>query len=132
MTWVTKTALLLLGLVTFVEADIFNKKFLVRVEDMLGRMEEITNTNRELSKTNIECNKTVLEQKQMLADLNTMIADINNTMQNQTAAIQDLQSRNAEQDATIWNLEATTEALNSTLSLMQNMQKGELDTFNVL
>ena len=100
-TCLTKS-LLLLGLLALVKADVCDKNFLVRMEDLIQRMESVTQTNRELTETNRELNKTVDAQKEMFVNLTSNIEDLR---------------------ATIGNLQAANEELNSTLST-QNMQSG--------
>ncbi len=91
MTYLTKTALLL-ALVSYVNAGVFDKSFLVRMED-------ITETNR-------QCKQTVTDQNSMMANLTSVIQNQGETIQNQGKTIEVLKS--------------SVEAMNSTLSTMQN------------
>ena len=100
MTCLTKTLLLLLALVTSVKAGVFDKSFLIRVEDITNTNKELTETNRNLSDTNKELtdvnralNNTVTEQKEMMANF--------------TSTIEDLKAKNVVMDATIATLNST-------------------------
>ena len=98
MTYLTKTALLL-ALVSYVNAGVFDKSFLVRMED-------ITETNR-------QCKQTVTDQNSMMANLTSVIQNQGETIKNQGETIQN-------QGETIEVLKSSVEAMNSTLSTMQN------------
>ena len=100
MTCLTKTLLLLLALVTLVKAGVFDKSFLIRMEDITTTNKELTETNRNLSNTNEELtdinrelNNTVIEQKEMMANF--------------TSTIEDLKAINAAMDTTIATLNST-------------------------
>ncbi len=80
MMHLTKAAILFLGLVSSVKAGVFDKNFLIRIEDITNTNKELTETirnlsetNNKLSETNRELNATVVEQKTMMANLNTTI-----------------------------------------------------------
>ena len=73
MSWFTKLVASVLGLVTFVRADVFDRSFLVRMED-------ITNTNKELSDTN---------------------KALNGKMANLTDEINELKMKNTEHEKTM-------------------------------
>ncbi len=105
MTYTTKTVVLFLCLVALVKAGIFDKSFLIRLED-------ITSTNKNLSDSNKECKQTVIDQRNMMADLSRAV-------ENLTATVEVLAAKNDDQGATI-------KALNTTLS---KIQKGKLKSF---
>ncbi len=54
-------SLSILALISFVNSDVFQKSFLVRLED-------ITQTNRELAEVNKKLNQTVVEQQALIKD----------------------------------------------------------------
>ncbi len=91
MMCLTRAAMLLLGLVSSVKAGVFDKSFLVRMEDITNTNRELTETNRELTNTNRELNATVIEQRTMMSNLTTTIEDLKATVEtlNATAAIHD-------------------------------------------
>ena len=105
MTCIMKT-LLLEALLLCVKGEVFNKNFLIRMEDMSNTNKELTDTNRELIDTN-------RAQKQMLANLNTTIEHLKST----TEAL----------NSTITAQDATIETLSTTLLMMQIIQNRELD-----
>ncbi len=113
--------LLLLGLAVTVKADILDKKFLIRLED-------ITNTNRDLMETNRGCNKTVLEQRQMMTNLNITVENIKTSEAEKDATIGKLQATIESLNATVTDQDTIIQALNLTLSTMQTVQEGELHT----
>ncbi len=104
MICLTKT-LLILGIVGPVTAGIFEKKFLVCIED-------ISQTNLQLSSTNHELNKTVIAQRNMMTNLTGMVEELKMT-------VEVLNTTNA-------NLKATIQEMNSTLLMVQTMQNGKV------
>ncbi len=88
MTYLTKAVILLLCLMTSVNAGVFDKSFLVRMEGITNTNRELTETNRnlsdtneKLSETNKELNATVVEQRNMMAELNETIQQKDATIQ---------------------------------------------------
>ncbi len=81
--------LLCLALVSIVKAGVFEKSFLVRIEDF-------SKANQELSETNKQLNQTVAEQKEM--------------MLNMTGKMERLEEKNAEYEErmTAMNLSMST------------------------
>ncbi len=94
-------ALLVLGLASLIEATVFDKDFLVRVED-------ITKINKDLTNTNKELNDTVVQQRQ--------------TMLNMTSKIRALEETVAVLEAKNTEYVAVMAAMNQTLSIMEIMQ----------
>ncbi len=76
MTCLTES-LLLLTLALFVNADVCDKNFLVRIED-------ITKTNRELSEVNRMLNETVVEQQAVIENYTSVMEDLKATIQQLT------------------------------------------------
>ncbi len=62
MIWFTD-AFLLVGMVEVSRAQVFDRSFLLRMQD-------ITQTNKDLSDTNIKLNKTIHEKMQIIEGLN--------------------------------------------------------------
>ena len=129
--------LLLLSLVLCVKGEVFNKKFLVRMED-------ITNTNREcnqavadqrqiidnfnlvermedVTETNMECNKTVLEQKQVIGNLNLVerMEEVTETNRECNKTVIEQKQMMANLNSTVENLKTTIQNLNSTLESLK-------------
>ena len=92
---------LLLGLASFANAGIFDKSFLIRLEDLTNANKELTATNKELSETNKELNTTVIEQRSVMENLTTTMEDLKAANTELKATVETLNSTAAIHDATI-------------------------------
>ncbi len=83
MPWFTKSVAIVLGIMTFVQAEVFDRSFLVRIE-------HFTKTNKDLSDTNKALNDVVIAQQKIMANL--------------TDKINELEMKNTEQEKTMTSI----------------------------
>ncbi len=111
VSYISNPALLVLGMASLIDATVFDKKFLARIEDVTKTNQDLTDTNKELTNTNRALNVTVIEQRQTMLNMTSKIKDLE-----EIVAV--LEVKNNEYDMAM-------SAMNQTLSVMEGMQNSE-------
>ncbi len=73
MAYPHNTMLIFLGLASFVNASVFDKNFLIRIED-------VTKINKDLTSTNQKLNETIVRQENLISNFSDTIETLQATV----------------------------------------------------